>query len=41
MRKRIILSSYGVYLGKKGDMLVIKRGDGKRVEVSVGNIGRV
>lgn len=39
--KRIILTGYGYKIGKKGDLLVINRADGKSMEVSVGNVGQV
>ena len=36
-----MLSSYGYRISKKGDLLVIKRASGEKLEVSVGNIGQI
>ena len=38
MGKRIILTGYGYYLGKKNGMLIIKKGNGEKKAISVGNI---
>lgn len=40
MRKSIILSEYGYWIGKKGDLIIIRR-KGEKREISVGNLGRI
>jgi len=39
--KTIVLPGYGYWLGRRGGMLVIKKADGGKKEVSIGNVGRV
>jgi|Deesub1362B_J571_1020462.scaffolds.fasta_scaffold00004_517 CRISPR-associated protein Cas1 len=41
MRKTIILTGYGYWISKKGDLLVIKKGGGEKLEVSTGNVGQI
>jgi CRISPR-associated protein Cas1 len=39
--RRLVINDYGLFVGVKGDRVVVRRGDDKVVEVAAGNISQV